>query len=196
MTEASRRLYDRSIAEHMEHDGDEWRAIRNRLLAEWVQDADAIRWLLDLWDAYEVVDDLIDRDKPVGEDRIFRMLWEFAIDCPSNPFFLRNVQTLIPILHMGVNHWIDSVHLEREGSDKSLHLSFVLRDAYMSILQAVIELTRGRAVMRAISLDVFNFFGEESFDAYREKLAKSEIERRAGTVNPDGTVNTLGLTGG
>ncbi|MCY4470299.1 MAG: hypothetical protein OXC08_16415 [Thiotrichales bacterium] len=161
------------MSEDLAHDSEEWRDVRNRLLAGWVRDPDAVRWLLDLWDAFEVVDDLIDKDKPVSDERILRMLWEFAVDCPTNPFFLRHAHTLAPVLHLGVNHWIDANDLEREGTDASLRFSYILRAAYMSITQTVVELTRGREAMRECSLDIIRFFGTETYEEYAAKIRDS-----------------------
>ena len=142
----------------------------NRRLAEWVKEPSAIQWLLDLWDAYEVVDDLIDKDKPVSDEDIFRMLWRFSIDLPSNPFFLANHATLLPIVHMGIGCWIDSVKLEREGSDRSLRFSYVMRAAYIQTLNIAITLVRGREAMEACSMEIVEFFGSESWEEYAGKI--------------------------
>ena len=128
---------------------------------------------LDYYDICELFDDLIDRDKDddLRPERIERILWEVLVDYAGNPFFLRHARTLLPVVSMGINYWLDANDLEREGTDASLQFSYVLRDAYMQVTQTVVELTRGREAMRACSLDIIRFFGAtESIDAYRAKL--------------------------
>ena len=123
-----------------------------------------------MWDAFEVIDDLIDADKPVTPEDIIRMLWQLAVDCPGNPFFLAHAPTLIPVVHIGISTWLDANELERKGTDEALDFSYVLRDAYTCILQTVVELTRGRAAMRACSLEAWEFFQTETKDEYVRKL--------------------------
>ena len=161
------------------HDSPAWRDERNARLARWVGDANAVAWLLDLWDAYEVVDDLVDRDKPVSETDVFRMLWELAVDAPANPFFLKHHRELLPVMRLGINHWIDSVVLEKDGTDRSLRFSYVLRGAYMSITQTVIEITRGRDAMRATSREIIEFFGSETYEDYASKIRAANNAKAA-----------------
>lgn len=157
------------------HDSPAWRDERNERLARWVGDPAAVAWLLDLWDAYEVVDDLVDRDKPVSQDDIFRMLWEFAVDLPGNVFFLQNAAALLPVLRMGINCWIDATKLEADPTDHNLHISFTARAAYMQIAQTVVEITRGRDAMRACSLEIVHFFGQEKYDDYASKIRTANV---------------------
>lgn len=163
--------------ECLSHDSDAWRELRDRKLHGWVCDENAVRWLLDYYDVCELFDDLMDRDKSVTDDRIERALFEALIDMPSNPFFRAHVVTLVPVVHAGVNAWLDSVDMERaatDESDEALRLAYVMRAAYMCVTQTVIELTRGRDVMRALSREVVAFFGTETFAEYATKILASK----------------------
>lgn len=136
------------------------------LLRGWIQDDDAVRWVLDMFDAVEFFDDLVDGDNPPAEGRIVRVLWEVLVDMPANPFFHRHTTTLIPVVHAAINAWLDANDLERSGDSHSLHLSYVLRGLIMLVIPTVIELARGRDAMRACSADVVAFVMSETFEAY------------------------------
>lgn len=146
-----------------------WRLMRNQAIEGWVGDPQAVRWLLDYFDVCELFDDMVDGDKPIESAAVERALWECLVDMPGNPFFLRYAPRLLPVVSAGINAWLDATAMEREKKD--LHWSYVLRDVYMLVVPAVIEITRGRNYMRAVSADVTRFFGKETYDEYAAKLA-------------------------
>ena len=154
----------------LEHDSQDWRTQRNAKLVEWIRDPAAVAWVLDYFQACEVFDDLIDKDKPVTEDDIIGLLWTTLVDYAGNPFFLAHAGTLIPVVHMGISTWLDANEMERKGTDDALDFSYVLRDAYTGILQTVVELSRGREAMRACSLEMWEFFQTETKEEYVRKL--------------------------
>ena len=149
-----------------EFDTPDWRVIRDNKLREWIGNDWAIRWLLQYWDACELFDDLVDRDKEISDSRAIRCLYECLVDMPSNPFFVENAFRLIPIVSAGITDWVNATQLEKNPTEKNLRVSFVMRNAYMNILNTVIEITRGREVMLGLSMDIIDFFGHDSFEEY------------------------------
>ena len=152
------------------HDSPEWREIRNRALRRWVQNPDAERWLLDMWDACEVVDDIVDGDKEYTRSDVIRMALELAVDCPDNPFFQRHASALLPVVRLCINQWRDSVVLEDIGTEAALHFAYVLRSTGVFLTQTVVEITRGREAMQSVSVEIIQFFGAERYEDYAEKL--------------------------
>ena len=115
-------------------------------------------------------DDLIDKDKPIEDAHVTRVLFSLFTELPLNPFFDRYKQQLIPILVTGINAWLDANKLE-QGTENDKVFAYVLRDWYMEFVSYVIYLLRGRDYMREVSMDVRNFFTHhETLEAYREKL--------------------------
>ena len=157
------------------HDSAEWRAERNQRLDQWVGDPAAIAFLLDYFDACEVADDVVDGDKPVTADDVTRMLYELAVNIPSNPFFARHAQTLLPVLATGIGAWSDSVKLERKADDHSLRFAFVMRATYLEIIRTVITITRGREAAEACSMEILEWFGSETFDEYAQKIRAGRV---------------------
>jgi hypothetical protein len=155
----------------LEFDTPEWQAVRNAKLHEWIQDPYAVRFIIDFGDTCELFDDMIDRDKPIEDDHIVRVLFKVLTEIPLNPFFDRFKSQLIPIIITGINAWLDSNTLEN-GSDNDKVFAYVLRDWYMEFVAYVVYLTRGRDYMRDTSMEIRQFFTHhETLEEYKEKMA-------------------------
>jgi hypothetical protein len=159
------------IGEHgLEFDTVEWQQLRNQKLQEWIGDPYAIAFILAFADACELFDDMIDKDKPVEDAHVIRVLFSLITELPLNPFFDAYKAQLIPILVTGINAWLDSNELEK-GDENEQVFAYVLRDWYMEFVSFVIYLVRGRDYMREVSMDVRYFFTHhETLEAFREKL--------------------------
>ncbi len=154
----------------MEFDSFEWQQLRNAKLKEWIGDDAAVRFILDFSDTCELFDDLIDKDKPIEDAHVVRVLFTVLTELPLNSFFDFHKVRLVPIIITGINAWLDANALER-GSDNDIVFSYVLRDWYMELVTYVIFLTRGRDYMRAVSVDVRHFFTRhETLEEYRGRL--------------------------
>lgn len=153
-----------------EFDTYEWQQLRNEKLVEWLGDAAAIRFVTDFADTCELFDDLIDKDKPVDDAHVIRVLFKVLAEMPLNPFFDRFKTQLVPIIITGINAWLDSNELE-QGNDNDKVFAYVLRDWYMEFVSYVIYLLRGRDYMREVSMDVRHFFTHhETLAEYLEKM--------------------------
>lgn len=148
-----------------------WQQLRNEKLVEWISDRHAIQFILDFSDTCELFDDLIDKDKPIGDDHVIRVLFKVLTEMPLNPFFDRYKGQLVPIIVTGINAWLDANTLEG-GNDNDLVFAYVLRDWYMEFVAYIIYLVRGRDYMRSVSMDVRHFFTHhETLDEYRDKMS-------------------------
>ena len=112
-------------------------------------------------DLCEVVDDLIDGDKEVTKADIIRTLYTALVDLPSNPFFKSYSEYLVPVIETGINAWLDANELEKSHDKRDRMFAYVLRDQYMDVLFMCLTITRGRAKMREISLEVREFFTQQ-----------------------------------
>lgn len=154
----------------LEFDTHAWQQLRNQKLQEWVGDTHAVNFILALADAGELFDDLIDKDKPIDDTQVVRVLFSLLTELPLNPFFDAYKQQLIPIMITGINAWLDANALEK-GTENDRAFAYVLRDWYMEFVPFVVYLTRGRDYMRNVSMAVRQFFTHhETLEAYREKL--------------------------
>lgn len=149
-------------------DSPEWRFLRNENLAVWVQDPAAISFFLTVADASELFDDVVDNDKPIEAGHVERVAFNLLTVLPLNPFFDRFKSQLCPIMHTGINAWLDATAMEKDSNLQAR--SYVLRDWNLELLMHVVYLTRGREYMRSVSVEIRKFFLHETLDEYREKL--------------------------
>lgn len=147
-----------------------WREERNRKLLDWVGDPAAVAFFLTVADASEFFDDVVDQDKPLEAGHTERVLFALLTQLPMNPFFDKFKHQLCPIMHTGINAWLDATAMERTWDDTKRHRAYVLRDWNLELLMYVVYLTRGRDYMRSVSLEIRNFFLHETLDEYMEKL--------------------------
>ncbi|MEQ8504583.1 MAG: hypothetical protein RIB80_04605 [Rhodospirillales bacterium] len=155
----------------MQFDSRQWRATRDAKLMEWLQDPHAVQFVVLFSDACELFDDLIDKDKPLEDGHVVRVLFGLLTEMPVNPFFDRWKAQLVPLIITGINAWLDANELE-QGDENDKVFAYVLRDWYMEFLSFVIYATRGREVMRELSMDVRRFFTHhETLEQYMEKLS-------------------------
>ena len=156
--------------EGLEYDTMEWQMSRDLKLLEWAKDPNAVLFIKQFGDICELFDDLIDKDKPIPDDHVIRVLFIVLTEMPVNPFFDRFKHQLIPVMVAGINAWLDANVLEK-GSDNDKAFSYVLRDWYAELISFVIYLTRGRDYLRSVSMDVRRFFTHhESLETYKEGL--------------------------
>ena len=112
-------------------DSPEWRVVRDTHLQRWVVDPAAIQFFWLFSDTCELFDDLIDKDKPIEDEHVIRVLFNVLTVLPFNPFFEAHKQKLVPVIITGINAWLDANKLEK-GSENDQVFSYVLRGWYMS----------------------------------------------------------------
>ena len=155
-------------------DSDEWREERNANLRKWIGDDWAVNWFLQFCDIAELFDDIVDQDKEISEERAVRALYACVVDMPSNPFFAQHAPRLVPIFSTWITSWVVANKLEKNPTEKNLHISFILRNLYTMTLNSVIEITRGRQAMLDTSMEILEFFGHESFQDYSSEFSQED----------------------
>lgn len=152
-----------------ERDGAEWRGLRNEKLVEWIGDPDAINFLLQVNTLAEFFDDVMDGEE-IGHEQIMESLYIAMCDIHVNQFFAANFARLMPLMHMGVNLWENSVILETDGDDSGLNIAHVLRYMSVPLVHAVVEIVKGREFMRMVSADITEFFYHGDLDSYKKEI--------------------------
>lgn len=153
-----------------EFDSMEWREVRNKKLAEWVGNDEAIEFLLICFAAGEFFDDVVDGDTAIDSDVAISVLIDLTTKLPLNRFFEVYKLQLIPLMITGINAWQDANVLEK-GTENDRAWAYVLRDWYMELLSFVVFLTRGQHYLREVSVEMRKFFSQhESLEQYKRKL--------------------------
>lgn len=150
----------------MKFDSKEWRAERDALLLAWLNGShDARAFILQMAEVAEVWDDLVDGDE-VPRDRLHGAFVTALFDIPANPFFIRHVDYLRPLMLAGMNAWLDSTELERRDDKWAKTWAYALRDYYMELVPACAFLTGGYARMRMVSIEAREFFQAETLEQF------------------------------
>jgi hypothetical protein len=123
---------------------------------------DAAAWLLDVWKAVQVFDDVADGDAVSGDD-LNHAIWASLVGLQINPFHARHGQSLVPVLALQILKWHAANHVERAGEADAR--SFMWRAGYYDLVLMVVCLCHGPEKAAAVSPVVMRMYGE-TLDEY------------------------------
>lgn len=127
---------------------------------------DAREWLMSLWNAIQVFDDVADGD-PVEREDLLNAICDTLVNMPANPFFLRHGATLLPLMAVAILKWKAADDAERSG--ESDETSYVWRAGYYDIVLAVIQLVHGQQVALDVCREAMKLYGEP-FSEYKKEM--------------------------
>lgn len=127
---------------------------------------EATDWLLAVWAVFQVFDDVADGDEVRRAD-LHDAIWNTLVRMPSNPFYIANSGTLLPIMASAILKWVASDDAERAG--KADEKSFVWRASYYDIVLLVVLLAQGKDAALAKAATVMSLYGE-TFEDYRKEF--------------------------
>ncbi|MCW7551071.1 hypothetical protein NX722_28345 [Endozoicomonas gorgoniicola] len=108
---------------------------QHALLRHWLQDEPhAIDLAYQFVAISQIWDDLIDRDKPVDNDAINRMMRYALVEIPKNPFYQTHIQSLHPVLEDRLYTWLDANALEAKGNCRDLQVSYIIRSVITDLI--------------------------------------------------------------
>lgn len=128
--------------------------------------APAIEWLLIIWDAIQLFDDVADDDKVKRED-LDVVIWNTLVGMHQNPFWQANANSLLPVVATMVLKWQASDKAERDG--KADAVSFVWRAGYYDVVLMVVALCHPAKQAKELSRYVMELYGEK-FDDYLKEF--------------------------
>jgi hypothetical protein len=126
----------------------------------------AVEWLIMLYEAIQVFDDVADGD-PVDREDLNSVIWNTLVGMGQNPFWQVNQQTLAPIVASMILKWQGSDQAERAG--KADAKSFVWRAGYYDVVLMVVALSHGTKAATAHAQDVMRLYGE-TLETYLEEF--------------------------
>lgn len=137
-----------------------------------------------LFNISQVMDDLMDKDKPVTNEQLFKCFWDCLIELPKNPFYIQHQATLIPMMQVFLVDYRDSVVFERGDDDNreqqqqhARHIAFILRNAIGSVIIHCAYLVGGYEHMVSVSNPVRLMIFNETFSEYEEALCAESQAR-------------------
>ena len=140
-------------------------------IAEFVKgDADALTFLLDVFNIVEVWDDLIDKDNPLQPSDISGAFYTALINLPRNPFYQRNFTLLNPVFEAAIMDWHTANSLESKGGD-SLHMAFALRCGVQMLVVMCARIVGGIEWAKKVGVEL-----REMGDTYAEYSAQFGVK--------------------
>lgn len=149
--------------------------IAENVLAEYLP-TDAVACLDVLARISQTFDDLVDGDNPVKREDIYALMLDALVGLPTNPFWSRHFPELLPLLHAGINQWIQANDMEATGDVARLRVSYVTRSVLTPIAMHIVYLAMGCDWRRAreIAFEVLPLIFDEPFDAYVNEHSKGQ----------------------
>jgi hypothetical protein len=126
---------------------------------------DAARFLLVVYEAWQVFDDFADGD-PVKREDLHATLWNVFVGLPSNPFYQSHMAALIPALGTGILKWLAADTVERAG--EADEVSFVWRAGFYDLVVLVAQLALGPAEAMRLAPSMLKLYGEKFADYRKE----------------------------
>lgn len=123
---------------------------------------DAVEWLLMAFQSAQALDDFADGDE-VGRDELDKLIWNSLAGMPSNPFFMRHVHQLLPVLACATLQWKASDTAEREGNASAV--SFSWRAGYYQLVLMAVMCAHGPDFAMKNAHHVMALYGED-FEKY------------------------------
>lgn len=144
---------------------------QHALLMFWLKgNTAAVEFCEEVFMVSQVLDDLVDRDKPVTARKIEQMAMAMFSTIPRNPFYIQHRDSLQSYLETALMYWIDGNRLETQGRGGQ-HLAFVFRDIIGGVINKCALLIGGPEWWETISLDVHRRVSHnESFESYSRGL--------------------------
>jgi len=127
--------------------------------------AEASLFLLDIWAAIQLFDDVADGDEIARAD-LDRVIWSLLVGLHGNPFFEAKRHALLPVLATMVLKWQASDMVERAGQADAR--SYVWRAGYYDLILIVVQLCHGVDVATKLAPIVMQMYGETLADYLKE----------------------------
>lgn len=125
----------------------------------------AVEWLLMIYQAIQVFDDVADGDE-VTRHELDKTIWNMLVAMHQNKFWRLNQDALSPLLATMVLKWQASDVFEREG--KADAKSFVWRAGYYDLVLASVQICHGPEIAIKMAPYVMALYGEKFEDYMRE----------------------------
>lgn len=125
----------------------------------------AVEWLLMIYQAIQVFDDVADGDE-VKRQELDKTIWNMLVAMHQNKFWRLNQDALSPLLSTMVLKWQASDVVEREGKVDAK--SFVWRAGYYDLVLASVQICHGPEIAIKMAPYVMGLYGEKFEDYMRE----------------------------
>ncbi len=124
---------------------------------------DAVMFLMDLWNAIQVFDDVADGDEVKRAD-LNKAVWASLAGIQLNAFYAANMPMLMPVVSLQIVKWLASDEFERMGAADER--SFVWRAGFYDVVCMVCILIHGPD--HQVALTALQLYGEDLEEYLKE----------------------------
>lgn len=132
--------------------------------------ADAVDLVERLFRVSQTLDDLVDHDKDLSDQKIFEAFFECLVLIPGNATYQRFFVHLNPLMSQYLQDWFDATTMERTGHDHHRKVAFGLRSNLGAIITQLALLIGGFEWMQRVAPAVRNHIHCELFEDYTSGL--------------------------
>jgi hypothetical protein len=131
--------------------------------------APVVEWLVMVYDAIQVFDDVADGDTVERKD-LNATIWNTLVGMHQNQFFITHSHHLVPLLAATILKWQASDQAERAGEADAR--SFVWRAGYYDLILMAVSLTHGPGFATKNAHLVMELYGE-TFEDYMKEFGNA-----------------------
>ena len=139
--------------------------LRENLTKVFMLPQPAVEWLMMVFDAIQVFDDVADGDQVARED-LNATIWNTLVGMHQNTFFIANSAHLTPLLATMILKWQASDTAERNKQADAK--SFMWRAGYYDLILMAVSLVHGAGFATVHGHHVMALYGETLEDYLKE----------------------------
>lgn len=148
-------------------DTPEWRTERDAKLLAWMcGNQAAVDTVLALSTIAEVWDDLHDGDKTTPKELVNRAFTLALVKLQMNDFYKANEALFYALTVTSVNAWLDANEWQKSDEERKRMMAFYLRNLGIEIVMLAVFRAGGWEHLRAVSLEIREFFAHEDFQTW------------------------------
>jgi len=129
----------------------------------------AVEWLLMLWGAIQVFDDVADGD-PISREDLNATIWNTLVGMNQNTFWIANSNNLAPLVGTAILKWQGSDQAERSGQADAR--TYGWRAGFYDLVLMAIALCHGTKAATDMSHLVMQLYGEQ-FEEYMKEFGNA-----------------------
>jgi purine-cytosine permease-like protein len=132
-------------------------------------DKDALNMYAAIVDLLHIWDDLVDKDKPVGEATINHAFLIALVYLQANPFYRKIQDQIMPMWLTTVSAFETANKFERDKDEHGLEIAHILRFAVGQIVAYAIHVCVGPEKAREYVPEMWKVVANDRFQEYRKE---------------------------
>jgi hypothetical protein len=146
------------------------------------QNAHAVRFAMELRHISHVLDDLIDKDKPVPDEAVRMAFWRALVILPANPFYMENLSYFHPLMSAALVNWQIANVFER-GGPEDRNMAHSLRYDLATVLVMIAVLIGGARWGEQVGPEIRRRCQRQPLAEYLAEL-KKRFDKSTDEVSP------------